>query len=86
MLKISITDPTVETSTINGKNGSFQARRQRGMVKLPNGETRLVRIRLSEGKQYQPGDYIIGDGSFMVGLYGDLQLGTLELIAAPKNG
>lgn len=81
-LKVLITDASVETASVNGKNGTFQSRRQKGMVKLPNGELRLIRIRLQGEKHYQPGEYLIGDSSYVVSQYGDLGLGTLELVPA----
>lgn len=83
MLRIVISDASVEEVNINGRNGSFKTRRQSGFMELPNGERRKIRIRLPEGRSYAAGSYTLGDGSFTVGEYGDLKLGTLELLAVP---
>jgi len=80
-LVIEVKDASVEESTVNGSNGSFQTRRQFGWVQMPNGETRKVRIRLDrQAKPHAVGRYTVGPASFVVGQYGDLQLGTLELL------
>ncbi len=84
MIKVEIVDGSVDVVTMNGQRGSYQIRRQFGMVNLPNGERRKLRIRVAEGKAYAPGTYAVGDGSFTVGEYGDLQLGMLELVAVAQ--
>lgn len=78
---VEIKDSSVEESTVNAKNGTFQTRRQVGWIQLPNGETRKIRVRLDRGsKPYPVGKFTVGSGSFTVSQYGDLQLGTLELL------
>lgn len=82
-IKITIRDGNVHSESVNGRNGSFTSRRQEGWVTLPSGEVRRVRIRLArENTGYQPGDYVVGPESFMVSQYGDLQLGSLQLLKA----
>lgn len=75
----------MEESTFNGRNGSYQVRRQVGWIQLPNGETRRIRVRLDRAtKPHGVGRFAVGPGSFTVSEYGDLQLGTLDLV--PVSG
>lgn len=85
MLKVQIKDSSVERATVNGKNGSFTSERQVGWVELPSGETRRIRVRVQDGKSYPVGEYTVGEGSFIVSQYGDLQLGALQLIPVIKS-
>jgi hypothetical protein len=78
-MKVHIRDASVETATVNGRNGAFQAHRQAGWVDLPSGERRKVRLRIKDGKGYAVGSYSVKDESFTVNQYGDLELGNLEL-------
>lgn len=80
MIKVEIRDALVERATVNGRNGSFTSERQVGWVQLPSGETRRIRVRVSDGKAYVPGLYSVSDDSFIVSQYGDLQLGALKLL------
>lgn len=81
-IKIKIENGSVISENINGKNGSFVSKRQEGWVDLPGGERRRIRIRVPRDHAgFAPGEYMIGPGSFVVSQYGDLQLGTLELVA-----
>ena len=83
-IRVDIRDASVEEVSMNGRNGSYQVRRQYGWVALPSGEVRKVRLRLAQGvKPHAVGSYLLGDASFVVGEYGDLQLGNLELLPAP---
>lgn len=78
---LKIVSNVVKSERINGKNGSFESRQQEAWLDLPSGERRVVRVRLGrENGGYSPGEYTVGPGSFFVGQYGDLQLGTLDLV------
>lgn len=80
-IKILIQDASVETAMVNGKNGQFQTQRQTGWLDLPSGERRKIRLRVPQGgKPWVVGAYVLGDNSFIVGQYGDLQIGALELL------
>jgi len=84
-LKVLIKDASVTTSQINGKSGTFESRSQVGWVELPSGETRKLRVRVSKGAMpYSVGAYIVGDDSFTVSQYGDLQIGALTLLPEKK--
>lgn len=83
MLKIEIRDASVERASVNGRNGTFTSERQVGWVTLPSGETRKIRVRVRDGKAYAVGEYVLGDDSFTVSQYGDLQVGALALLPAP---
>jgi hypothetical protein len=82
MLKIEIKDAAVSSERVNGKNGAFEARQQKGVVELPNGERRVIRIRLQRDHGgYAAGVYTVADSSYTVSQYGDLQVQYLNLEA-----
>ena len=86
MLKVEIKDASVTTATINGKSGSFQSSSQDAWLDLPSGERRKLRVRLEkEAKPYAAGVYTIGDESFGVSQYGDLEISRIKLIAVPAQ-
>lgn len=80
MLVIKIEDGSVNTRTVRGKNGDFQSSEQHGVVELPNGERRVVRIRVTRDQAAYPvGSYVIDDKSFGVDQWGSLAITGLRL-------
>lgn len=84
MLRVQIKDPELHIREVKRDNGDVLTfREQSGFVALPNGEFRQVRISLHrDAKPFPVGEYQIGDDSFRVGNFGDLQL-SRQLVLLP---
>jgi hypothetical protein len=89
VIKLKVVDGVVQERQVQARGQSFTSREQYAWLDLPSGERRKVRVRVDRGQQpYAPGEYTVADESFVVGEYGDLQLGfalKLERIQQPAK-
>jgi hypothetical protein len=81
---VTLSIKSTQTATKNGTSKAgkpYSITEQDAWVEL-NGERRRIRVTLSDGAAPFPvGDYTVGEGSFYVGDFGQLQLGRLELVS-----
>lgn len=87
MLKIQIASATSTQRSFATKNGQMTFSEQEAFIDLPNGERRKIRVPLRGGRPpYAVGAYTVGDVSYTVGQYGDLQISRdLELAPFPAS-
>jgi len=81
-------DSTVYQEQVTGRRSgaSFTFNRQRAWAMLKNGERRQLGLSVPRSMPggWPPGEYSVGEGSFIVGKFGGLELGDLELVPVPK--
>lgn len=87
---IEITSPAVEERHGNKNGRDWSMRTQSGYAYTldqnggPKAYPELIKIDLAkEQPAYQPGKYLVADGSFFVGDFGKLSIGRLVLAPAP---
>lgn len=77
-------DSAVYEEQVTGRRSgqSFTFKRQRAWAMLKNGERRQVGLSVPRANPggWAPGEYAIGEGSFIVGKFGGVELGDLELV------
>lgn len=82
-------DSKVYDESVTGKKSgqSWTFKRQRAWALFANGERRQVSLDVpkSQPNGWPAGEYIIGPNSFMVGRFGGIALGNLELLPAPAS-
>lgn len=77
-------DTVYERSGTNKHTGQpYTVRLQRAMLFKPNGERLAVEIRRPDTGALAPGEYVLDGNSFGVNKYGNLQIETVVLVAAP---
>jgi len=75
---------TTKKSGTSAKGRAYEIVEQEGWVTC-NGEYRRLRIGLADGAHpFAPGEYTLGEGSFLINQYGQLEVGRIELVPASK--
>jgi len=81
-MKVKFTSLQIQSRTIKAKatGKEYTFREQEALVSFPNGEVRKIAVSLEHDQAaYSLGEWLLGDGSFMVDRFNRLTLGRLSL-------